>query len=130
MRSRLMHYAAKSLCMSRLAELKRTAQIMVGAEALCAARRLGKVLPGGQQRILGSGDGPGTSGTGRSQDDVTWALDTAYSRRKSRLQFGRDMCQSSLTRRTELEGTLLGNPGCEFAACASRKIKSKGSRSH
>ena len=63
MRSQSMHYAAKSLCMSR-GGTERPAQILVRAETLCAARRLGEIFPGGQQRIFGCGDGSGASGTG------------------------------------------------------------------
>jgi hypothetical protein len=42
----------------------------------------------------------------------------------SRLQFGLDMCQSSLLAEGNLLGKLLGNLAASLRACAMRKIMS------
>ena len=60
------------------AELKRRRKSWNAPQALCAARRAGKVRQASEQRILGRGDGLGVT----------------RGRANSRLQCGRDMCQS------------------------------------
>jgi len=45
------------------------------------------------------------------------------SRLTSRLQFGRDMCQSSLLAEGNLKGCCRENLAVVFEACAKRKIK-------
>src|ERR1700722_12487231 len=97
---------------------------MERAAALCTSGRLGEVFPASQQRLVGSRDGSGANGIKSSQDLVKSDVRMGDFGLTSRLQFGLDMCQSSLLAEGNLLGKPLGNSAASLRACALRKIKS------